>query len=80
MKRKPNRSRADPPGNAIKDPKDWKTGDEPMTAAQESYLGTLASEAGEEPETDLTKAEASERIDELQEKTGRGQGATDSSQ
>jgi hypothetical protein len=36
-----------------------------MTPAQESYLRTLATEAGEEVETDLTKAEASKRIDEL---------------
>ena len=50
----------------------WKTGDEPMTAAQRSYLNTLASEAGEDVEEDLTKADASKRIDELQERTGRG--------
>jgi hypothetical protein len=57
----------------IKDPAEWTTGDEPMTGAQESYLNTLAREAGEELPDDLTKAEASERIDELHEKTGRGQ-------
>lgn len=61
-----------PQGNAIKDPEDWTTGDEPMTGAQRSYLNTLATEAGEEVEEDLTKAEASKRIDELQQKTGRG--------
>ena len=48
------------------------TGDEPPTAAQESYLHTLAREAGEEVPDDLTKAEASRRIDDLQEETGRG--------
>ena len=58
--------------NTIKDPSDWTTGDEPATGAQQSYLNTLASEAHEEVPEDLTKAEASERIDELQEKTGRG--------
>ncbi len=58
--------------NRIKAPDDWTTGDEPMTGAQESYLNTLASEAGEEVEPDLSKAEASKRIDELQDKTGRG--------
>ena len=58
--------------NRIKDPDEWTTGDEPMTGAQESYLNTLASEAGEQVEPDLTKAEASKRIDELQDKTGRG--------
>lgn len=58
--------------NRIKDPDDWKTGEEPATGAQRSYLETLASEAREEVEEDLTKAEASKKIDELQEKTGRG--------
>jgi Protein of unknown function (DUF3072) len=58
--------------NTLKDPDQWTTGDEPMTGAQESYLNTLATEAGEEVEQDLTKAEASKRIDELREKTGRG--------
>jgi hypothetical protein len=60
------------PTNAIKDPDEWTTGEEPMTGAQQSYLHTLATEAGEEIEPDLTKAEASKRIDELQQKTGRG--------
>jgi len=55
-----------------KDPEDWVTGDEAMTGPQASYLSTLAREAGEEVDDDLTKAEASERIDELQERTGRG--------
>ena len=58
--------------NAIKDPDDWKTGDEPITGAQKSYLQTLADEAGEEVDLNLTKAEASKRIEELQRKTGRG--------
>ena len=60
------------PSNTIKDPDEWKTGDEPMTGAQRSYLSTLASEAGENADEELTKAEASKKIDELQEKTGRG--------
>jgi hypothetical protein len=55
----------------VKDPAEWVTGDEPMTGAQESYLETLGREAGEEVEPDLSKAEASERIEELQQKTGR---------
>jgi hypothetical protein len=59
--------------NPAKDPEEWVTGDEPMTGPQASYLATLAQEAGEEPPpADLTKAEASKRIDELQERTGRG--------
>jgi hypothetical protein len=70
-KRQPQRKSA-PNANSIKDPDEWTTGEEPMTGAQASYLHTLATEAGEEAPTDLTKAEASKRIDELQAKTGRG--------
>jgi hypothetical protein len=58
--------------NTIKDPENWTTGDEPMTGAQRSYLSTLSEEAGEEFNENLTKAEASIKIEELQEKTGRG--------
>ncbi len=58
--------------NRIKDPDDWSTGDEEMTGAQESYLQTLAGEAHESVEPDLTKAEASKEIDRLRAKTGRG--------
>ncbi len=58
--------------NMRKDPDDWTTGDEPMTGAQRSYLHTLAEAAGEEVPEELTKAEASKQIDELQAKTGRG--------
>lgn len=57
---------------AAKDPSEWVTGDEPITAAQRSYLDTLAREAGETIPADLTKAEASEHIERLQQKTGRG--------
>ena len=56
-----------------KDPEDWVTAEEPMTGPQESYLRTLAQEAGEDLPANLTKAEASELIDALQERTGRGQ-------
>jgi hypothetical protein len=61
-----------PSGNAVKDPDRWVTGDEPMTGAQASYLETLSEEAGEEFDPKLSKADASKRIDALQEKTGRG--------
>ena len=61
-----------PTGNAVKDPETWVTGSEPMTGAQASYLQTLSEEAGEEFDETVTKAQASERIDELQQKTGRG--------
>jgi hypothetical protein len=60
--------------NVDKDPDDWTTGDEPMTGAQASYLKTLSDQAGEPVAEELTKAEASKRIDELQQATGRGQG------
>ena len=62
-----------PTSNAQKDPHDWTTGDEPMTGAQASYLKTLSEEA-KDPEAfsdALTKAEASLKIDELKQKTGR---------
>ena len=60
--------------NMEKDPDDWTTGEEQMTGAQASYLKTLCEEAGETFDPELTKAEASKRIDELQEQTGRGTG------
>ena len=55
-----------------KDTEEWVTGDEPMTGPQESYLQTLAQEAGEELPESMTKADASKKIEELQQKTGRG--------
>ena len=61
-----------PTPNPEKDPEDWVTGDEPMTGPQRSYLETLSREAGEEVDPAMTKAQASERIDELQDRTGRG--------
>ena len=54
-----------------KSPDDWKTGDEPATAAQRSYLETLAQDVGEEIEGDLTKADASKLIDELRDRSPR---------
>ncbi len=60
------------PSNTQKDPDQWVTGEEPMTGAQQSYLTLLAQEAGEEVPESLTKADASKKIDELQERTGRG--------
>lgn len=64
---------ADPGSNTVKDPDDWVSGDEPMTGAQESYLKTLSEEAHdcEAFAADLTKAEASKRIDALKEQLGR---------
>jgi hypothetical protein len=58
--------------NTVKNPDDWTTGEERMTGAQRSYLNTLAGEAGETIDDNLTKAEASKKIEELQQKTGRG--------
>ena len=58
-------------GPVEKDPENWSTGDEPMTGPQESYLGTLAREAGEDVPEELSKAEASELIDKLQDLSDR---------
>ena len=61
-----------PGSNTEKNPDDWVSGDEPMTGAQASYLTTLSEEAGEAPPSaDLSKAEASKRIDALKQMLGR---------
>jgi hypothetical protein len=65
-----DRNTPDTENGAIKDPEDWTTGEEPMTGAQDSYVHTLARKAGEEVPDEMTKAEASMKIDELREKTG----------
>ena len=54
----------------LKDPQDWASGDDPMTDAQRSYLETLSRQAGEEMPENMSKSEASQRIDELRAKTG----------
>lgn len=64
-------AKAHPEGNAEKDPKDWVTGDEPMTGAQASYLRTLCEETGEAFDDGLSKAQASEMIDRLKERSPR---------
>jgi hypothetical protein len=63
-----------PTSNAVKPADEWTTGDEKMTGAQASYLKTLSEEAHDPERFDpaLTKAEASKRVDALQEETGRG--------
>ncbi len=63
--------------NTEKRPEDWTTGDEQMTGAQRSYLKTLSEEAKAPFDENLTKAQASLRIDELQQQTGRGQSRKD---
>ena len=65
-------SDADVQPNPERDPEQWVTGDEPMTGPQQSYLQTLCQEAGEQFDPKLTKAQASQRIEELQAATGRG--------
>lgn len=57
--------------NTVKNPDEWKTGDEPMTGAQRSYLKTLSDEANVPLEENLTKAEASKRIDQLRQQSDR---------
>ena len=63
----------DPTADASKPTDEWVTGDEPMTGPQHSYLQTLAREAGRDLPEQLTKAQASDLIEELQSVTGRGQ-------
>ncbi|MEA2515887.1 MAG: hypothetical protein QOF33_4490 [Thermomicrobiales bacterium] len=61
--------------NPVKSPEEWTTGGEPMTGPQASYLSTLLQQAGkseDDLDPNLTKAEASQLIDELQKETGRG--------
>ena len=68
--RNPNTNDTDQPA-LQRDPDEWKTGDEPMTDAQRSYLETLCRETGEEFDEKLSKADASKRIDELRERSPR---------
>ena len=65
-----NTNDTDQPG-LQRDPDQWKTGDEPMTDAQRSYLETLSRESGEDFDESLSKADASKRIDELRERSPR---------
>ena len=56
-----------PNSNIEKEPDDWVSGSDPMTGAQVSNLKTMSEEC-DEPQTfqaDLTKVEASKRIDAL---------------
>ena len=59
-------------GGPPRPPEEWKSGDEPMTASQASFLKRLTSEAGEPFDATLSKAAASRRIDEL---LSRGKGS-----
>jgi hypothetical protein len=64
--------KTDTTSNTQKDPDEWVSGDEPMTGAQRSYLKTL-SEQAHKPNAyakDISKAEASKRIDELKQELG----------
>jgi hypothetical protein len=61
-----------PGSNTEKDPKEWVSGGEPMTGAQASYLKTLSEQTDVGFDDDLTKAEASQRIDTLRAKAGLG--------
>ena len=61
--------------NMRKNPDDWVSGDEPMTGAQKSYLKTLCEEAKQPFDDNLTKAQASKRIDELHRLTQRAESA-----
>ncbi len=71
---------SNPTANAQKDPDEWVTGEEPMTGPQASYLATLAHDTGRQVPENLTKADASKLIDELQAESGRAQGAPGAAQ
>jgi Protein of unknown function (DUF3072) len=60
-----NAAAAQPGASPEKDPSDWVTGDEPATGAQRSYLETLTRQTDDDVPEDLTKAEASKKIDDL---------------
>jgi hypothetical protein len=68
----PNEPSAD--GSDVPDPSTWRTGDEPPTQRRRAYLETLARDAGEKLPDHLTKAEASERIDQLRDETSASAG------
>lgn len=65
----------DPNSNAVKDPDNWTTGDEPMTGAQASYLKTLTEQTDAPFDERLSKAQASKRIDALREEAGLAKGS-----
>jgi hypothetical protein len=69
--RNPVNGDTDRPALQQLDPDEWKTGDEPMTDAQRSYLETLCRDTGEQFDETLSKADASKRIDELRERSPR---------
>jgi hypothetical protein len=69
MTDKRNSEQADP-GSMRKRSGDW-VGSEPMTGAQRSYLKILCEEAKQPFDENLTKAQASRRIDELHRMTRR---------
>ncbi len=66
-----NTNSNDTSGSLQKDPADWVTGDEPATASQLSYLNTLAQDSGRDVPEQLSKADASKLIDELQDQSPR---------
>ena len=56
----------------LQDPKQWTTGDEPHTERQERFLKVLERDVGDKVEVEgLTKAEASQKIEELKKRTRR---------
>jgi len=68
----PTTSDPEPNSNLTqRDPDEWVTGEEPATEAQMSYLSTLAAETRTEVPADLSKADASKMIEELQGKSPR---------
>lgn len=58
-------------GEPIQDPKTWATGGDPASDKQMGYIAVMAKQAGQDPpQGTLGKTEASQKIEELKEKTG----------
>ena len=54
-----------------KNPNDWFTGNAPMTRAQAGFLQKLCKQTGQVFEPTLSKAEASQRIELLRDRTSQ---------
>lgn len=60
------------PSDAVRDPSEWTTGADAATQKQKAYIAVLEKRAGEGVHDlgGLSKAEASEKIEDLRDRTG----------
>lgn len=56
--------------NKTENPEDFSNSED-MSKAQETYLKELSVETGEDMETDLSREEAAEKIEQLEEASGK---------